>query len=169
MENAEAKLSSFLNHPSENVQSAAWEIAQHLQLNGLVQRASRDAVTAQLPVAHRAAATRALRAGQLAAARPILDQILASNPPPELQTAAVESLASFNDPSIAPALLMNWKAYSPEARKAVIAALLNQRQRVPVLLKALEDRQIEIAAVDIAAPVLRTRCCGGSFRPRREP
>src|ERR1700730_14604576 len=23
--------------------------------------------------------------------------------------------------------------------------------------------------VDIAAPVLRTRCCGGLFRPRREP
>src|ERR1700731_4428868 len=23
--------------------------------------------------------------------------------------------------------------------------------------------------VDIAAPVLRTRCCGGVFRPRREP
>jgi putative membrane-bound dehydrogenase-like protein len=150
VENAEPKLNSFLNHPSETVQKAGWEVAEHLQIGALVQRASHDAVAAQLPVDHRAAAVRALRAGQLSTVRPLLEQILASSPPPELQTAAVDSLASFNDASVAPALLSNWKTYSPEARKEVIAAMLNQRQRVPVVLKALEDHQIEVAAVDIA-------------------
>src|SRR5579872_3229492 len=122
IENAEPKLVTFLNQPSQSVQKAAWDVAEHLQLPGLVQRASRDAVTAQLPVVNRAAAVRALRAGQLVAVRPILEQILASSPAPELQTAAIECLASFNDPSVAPALLANWKSYSPEARRATISA-----------------------------------------------
>jgi len=148
---AEARLAAFLNSPLESVQTAAWEVAEHLQLGGLAQRASRDAAAPQLPVAHRAAALRALRGGDLAAVRPVLEQILASNPPVELQTAAVECLAGFNDASVAPQLLKDWKGYSPETRKHVIAALLNQRQRVPVLLKAIEERQVEIAAVDIAA------------------
>jgi putative heme-binding domain-containing protein len=133
------------------VQTAAWEVAEHLRLEELVPRASRDAAAPQLPVGHRAAATRALRGGQLDAVKPILEQILASNPPPELQTAAVECLASFNDPSIAPGLLNHWKTFSPEARKVVVAVLLNQRQRVSVLLKAIEDQQVELAAVDTAA------------------
>src|SRR5579864_5568331 len=150
---AEQKLAAFLDNPSETVQKAAWEIAEHLQLGGLVQRASRDAATAGLSADRRAAAVRALRSGQFAAVSPVLRQILASNPPApvELQTAAVECMAAFRDPSVATALLEDWKGYSPEARKEVIAALLNQRQRVPALLKAIEDHQIELAAVDVAA------------------
>jgi putative membrane-bound dehydrogenase-like protein len=148
---AEPKLAGFLNHPSESVQKASWEIAEHLQLNWLVQRASRDAITGGLPVPNRAAAVRALRGGELPAVRPVLEQILASNPPPELQVAAVSCLASFNDASVAPSLIANWRTYGPDARKQVIAALLSQRQRVPVLLKAIEDRRVDMPAVDIAA------------------
>ena len=148
---AELRLAEFLNSPSETVQTAAWEVAGHLRLGGLALRASRDATMEQLPLPHRAAAVRALRGGELAAVRPILEQILASNPPPELETAAVECLAGFNDESVAPELLKNWKSYDPESRKHVIAALLNQRQRVRVLLTAIEDHQVELAAVDVAA------------------
>ncbi|HKW99916.1 MAG TPA: PVC-type heme-binding CxxCH protein [Bryobacteraceae bacterium] len=150
---AEPKLAHFLDHSSETVQKAAWEIAGHLRLEGLVQRASHDAATASLGADRRAAAVRALRSGQFAAVSPVLRQILSANPPApaELQTAAVECMAAFNDPQVAPALLADWKSYSPEARKEVIAAMLNQRQRVPVLLKAIEDHEIELAAVDIAA------------------
>jgi putative membrane-bound dehydrogenase-like protein len=148
---AEARVSGFLNNPSESVQKASWEIAEHLQLNGLVQRASRDAVTGGLPMLNRAAAVRALRGGQLAAVKPILDQILASNPPPELQVAAVMCLASFQDASVAPTLIGNWKTYGPDARRQVIAAMLSQRDRVAVLMKAIEDHQVDMPAVDIAA------------------
>ena len=148
---AEARVSAFLNNPSESVQKASWEIAEHLQLNWLVQRASREAVTGGLPVLNRAAAVRALRGGQLAAVKPVLDQILASNPPPELQVAAVTCLASFQDPSATQTLIGNWKTYGPDARKQVIAVMLSQRDRVPVLLKAIEDHQVDMPAVDVAA------------------
>ena len=148
---AEGRVSAFLNNPSESVQRASWEIAEHLQLNGLIQRASRDAVAGTLSLPNRAAAVRALRGGQLPAVKPILDQILASNPPPELQVAAVMSLASFHDPAVAGALIGNWKTYGPDARKQAVAALLSQRDRVPLLLKAIEDHQVDMPAIDVAA------------------
>jgi HEAT repeat protein len=148
---AEGRLADFLNQPSPSVQKASWEIAEHLQLNGLVQRASRDAAAAGLSLPNRAAAVRALRGGQLPAVRPILEQILASSPAPALQEAAVTCLGSFRDPSVAASLIANWKSYSPGARKQVIAALLSQRERVPVLLQAIEDGQVEPSAVDMAA------------------
>ncbi len=148
---AEGRLADFLNQRSASVQTASWEIAEHLQLNGLVQRASRDAVTAELSVPNRAAAVRALRGGQLPAVKPILEQILASSPPPALQEAAVVCLGSFHDASVAPSLIANWKSYSHDARRLVIAALLSQPERVPALLQAIEDGQVEPSAVDMAA------------------
>ena len=148
---AEARLADFLNQPSPSVQKASWEIAEHLQLNGLVQRASRDAAAAGLSLPNRAAAVRALRGGQLPAVKPILDQILASSPAPALQEAAVTCLGSFRDPSVATSLIANWRSYSPGARKQAITALLSQRERVPALLQAIEDGQVEPSAVDTAA------------------
>jgi len=151
VDGAEPKLAQFLNNPSETVQRAAWGIAQHLKLFALVERAMHDGAATDLPVARRAAAIRALRSGQFAGVQPVLSKILGSNPPVDIQTAAIECLSAFNDPAVAQVLLADWKTYRPEGRKDVIAALLNQHQRLPVLLKAVEDGQIEAAAVDIPA------------------
>ena len=147
----EAKLGAFLNHRSEVVQRASWEVAEHFQLSGLLQRASRDAVADGLPAGNRAAAIRALRGGQFPAVKPIIEQILASNPPPELQVAAVSCLSSFRDVAVAPVLLANWRTYGPDARRQAVAALLSHRERVPVLLKAIEDHQVDMPAIDITA------------------
>jgi len=105
----------------------------------------------ELAVGRRAVALRALRGGQFANVIQVLLSVLWSNPPADLQMAAIACLASFNDIGVAPALLGPWKTYSPEARREAVAALLNQRQRVPALLQAIEDHRIELAAVDVAA------------------
>src|SRR5262249_25592949 len=48
--------------------------------------------------------------------------------------------------------------------------MVARRARVRVAAREGLERIIACQlVVDIAAPVLRTRCCGGSFRPRREP
>ena len=73
-------------------------------------------------------------------------------------------MAAFDDPSVAPALLQYWRGYSPAARVKVIAAMLSVQPRVPVLLKALEEGQVEIAALDVAA---RTRLLEQGDRARR--
>src|SRR6266436_5110331 len=89
--------------------------------------------------------------GQFAQASEVVKKVLESNAPPELQTAAVETLAAFDDPSVGPTLLQHWRGYSPAARVKVIAAMLSVKPRTPILLKALEDGQVEVAALDVAA------------------
>lgn len=148
---ADAILMQFLGHPSEQVQSAAWNVAPHFDLPQLIAKASEDALNPSLTAGRRANSIRALRGGRLVMAAPVLRRILRAHAPPEIETAAVDCLASFDDAAVASELLRNWKAYGPETRRRVIAALLNHRDRVPVLLKALEDRQIETAAVEFPA------------------
>ena len=80
----------------------------------------------------------------------MLRKVLESPPASELQSAAIESLAAFDDPSVAATLIANWKSYDPTARTKALDALLNQRDRAPILLQALENHQLEINAVDAA-------------------
>ncbi len=148
--NAEAALLALLSNETETVQKAAWETARFFELKGLVQKALAESQNAALPVKTRVTAVRALRGGQFAAVSPVLQKLLADQNAPELQAAAVESLAAFDDPSIAPNLLSNWQKYSPEIRQKVLAALLSERERMKVLMKALEDGKIERTMADPA-------------------
>lgn len=148
---AEAVLMRFLNSALTEVNEAAWEAARYFELRGLVPMATEGALSPNLPVTKRAAAVRALRGASFSAVEPVLRKILESHAPPELQVAAVESLAAFDDPAVGRALLAHWRSYSPEARQKALNALLNHRARVSVLLQAVAEGQIEPAALDVAA------------------
>lgn len=143
----EAALSQYLNNGVE----AAWDVARFFELRGLVERAAQQAVAAQTPPEKRAAAVMALRGADFPKAQQVVEQVLAANPPANVQAAAVLTLSSFEDQGVAPALLKNWKAYSPEARTKVIGALLAQKNRVPALLEALEKNEVEMAAIEMSA------------------
>lgn len=151
--NAEAPLSKLLENPSERVQKAARDVAHYLELPTLIRKAAAEALATNLPVSRRAMAIRTLSGGRYAAVEPTLRKVLESHPPHELQMAAVETLASFDDPAIAPTLLSYWKRYSPDARKKVLDALLSQREWMTDLLKALESGDVERSAIDLAAQV----------------
>jgi putative heme-binding domain-containing protein len=133
------------------VQAAAWDVARHLELKTLLARAAQDAQAQNLPQKTRVTAIRALRGGRYATVSPILRKILDQHEGPAMEAAAIESLAAFDDPEIGAALVANWKSYGPQARQQVIAAMLNQRDRLPALLTALEKGQIEPANIDMAA------------------
>jgi putative membrane-bound dehydrogenase-like protein len=148
---ADAVLTRYLQNGSEAVQTAAWEVARHLELNALVERAARDAVSDKLPLKTRLTAILALRGGRYSAVEPVLRRILDSHQGSSLQAAAIGSLAAFDDPNIPATLLADWKNYGPEARTQTVAALLNQRARIPVLLTALEKGEVETASIEIAA------------------
>src|SRR6059058_4583907 len=95
----------LIESPSEPVRDAAWEVARHFELRALVAKAAADSLDPAVPVKRRAVAIRALRGGQFAEASTVAKKVLQSSAPPELQTAAVETLAAFDDPSVAAALL----------------------------------------------------------------
>ncbi|MGH9937454.1 MAG: PVC-type heme-binding CxxCH protein [Blastocatellia bacterium] len=147
---AEASLLPFLKSDNEALQKAAWETARFFELRALVQKALADSQNAGLPLKQRVVAIRALRGGQFPAVAPILKKFLPLQDSPDLQVAAVESLSSFDDPTIAATLLASWKNYTPDVRQKVLAALLSERGRMKVLMKALEDGQVERTMADPA-------------------
>jgi putative heme-binding domain-containing protein len=81
---------------------------------------------------------------------PILKNLLDAQDQPELQIAAVDSLASFDDAGIAETLLGAWPRYSPDVRAKVLTALLGERERMKTLMKAMEDGRVERTMFDPA-------------------
>jgi putative membrane-bound dehydrogenase-like protein len=148
---ADTLLARYLESDKPAVQTAAWEVARHLELKALVDRAAQDAQASTLPVKRRVTAIRALQGGRYTTVAPILRKVLAAHEGSAIEAAVIESLAAFDNPEIPGALVENWKSYSPEARRQVIAALIGQRDRVPALLTALEKGQIESGSVEMAA------------------
>ncbi|MBS1787004.1 MAG: c-type cytochrome [Acidobacteria bacterium] len=147
---AEAILMKLLSSDDEALQKAAWETARFFELKGLVKKAMADAQNASLPEKTRVTAVRALRGGQFAAVSPVLDKLLSDQNAPELQAAAIESLSAFDDPGIASNLIVQWQKFSPDIRQKVLSALLSDRERMKVLLKALEEGKIERSMADPA-------------------
>jgi putative membrane-bound dehydrogenase-like protein len=148
---AEAALGRYLESNSAAVQTAAWDVARHLELKALLARAEQDAQKKDLPLKTRITAIRALRGGRYATVAPILRKLLDQHEGSEIDAVTIQSLAAFDDPEIGATLVTNWKSYGPQARQQVIAAMLNQRDRIPALLTAIEKGQIEAANIDIAA------------------
>jgi putative membrane-bound dehydrogenase-like protein len=148
---AEKVLTELLVSGSEPVQRAAWEASRYFELAALVRRAGKDALASDLPPAKRVVAIRALRGGHFDAVAPVLEKVLQSHPPAEIEAAAVDSLAAFDEPAVSKTILGNWRGYSPEARQHAVAAMLAQKNRVPMLLAAIEKGQVERSALDSAA------------------
>ena len=148
---AEPVLARMLTTGTEAVQKSAWEASRYFELSSLVKRAAGEAVDQALPVPKRVLAVRALRGGNFETVAPVLQKVIESHAPAEVESAAVDSLAAFDEPAAGQMILANWRGYSPEGRKHAVTALLAQKSRIPVLLKAIEDGKIEPSALDPAA------------------
>lgn len=148
---AEQALARFLSSGDDALQRTAWEVSRHFELAALITRASQDALATELPLPNRVRAIRALRGGHFDSVGPVLEKALQTHPPPEIEAAAVDALAAFDEPAAGSIILKNWRQYSPTGRQHAVGALLSQRGRIPALLKAVEDGLVERAALDAAA------------------
>ena len=96
----------------------------HAILAGLLADARQTAVDEKKPAPARAGAVRSLRFAGFADVHELLTESLASRQPAELQTAAVETLASFDDARGAAILLKAWPGMSPKLRATAAEAAL---------------------------------------------
>ncbi|BDC52985.1 cytochrome c [Bryobacterales bacterium F-183] len=131
----------------------AWDTARYFDIPGLVDRAAKDALSPATDAKKRRMAVMALRGATYAKAQPIIAKVLDSAPPAEVQAAAVNTLASFEDPGVANELLAHWPSYSPEARQRAITAMLAQKPRIPILIAALEKETVPVNALEMNARV----------------
>ncbi|MBI3683400.1 MAG: c-type cytochrome [Acidobacteria bacterium] len=128
---------------------AVWNVARRLAVPAIFQRAIGVADDEKASVDQRAAAAGALRGARPETVLPVLKKLLASNAPAVIQAAAIDSLAGFRDAEAAATILAGWKAYPPEARVRAVNAMLAQRERIPLLLDALERGVIETGMIEI--------------------
>jgi hypothetical protein len=127
---AEQALTRLLASESEPVQRATWEVSRYFELTTLLQRAGKDAVSADLSTPKRVLAIRALRGGHYESVAPVLQQVIEMHPAPEVETAAIDSLAAFDEPAAGKAILDRWRGYSPTGRKHAIDGMLAQKNRI---------------------------------------
>lgn len=145
---AEAALTKQIEAGKEPVRRAAWEATRFFKLDRLLQRAVSDATNADLPEGKRILAIRALRGGQFQAVAPVFEKVLAPDATPGVEVAAIDSLAAFDDPGVARMILADWRYLSPQGHEHAFAALVGHRNRIPILLDAIETEKLDRSALD---------------------
>jgi putative membrane-bound dehydrogenase-like protein len=106
----------------------------------------RTALDEKRPTAERVAAL-----GPLAGAPPAelapLGVLLDAHQPLDVQLAAVAVLAEVNDAVAVQALFQRWKSFSPRVQTAILDAVCGRKDRLPLVLDALEKRLIDPAGL----------------------
>ena len=90
----------------------------------------------------REAAIRLLAFAVTSTATSTLSEFLSPQTAPQLQRAAVTSLARHESNEIATTLLEGWKTYGPQVRQDVVDALVQKTSRIQSLLQAVETNVV---------------------------
>jgi putative membrane-bound dehydrogenase-like protein len=114
----------------------------------------------------RQSCVRLLAAGPYRIAAEPLAALLGPRSAGDLQSSALRSLASFDDPRVADVVLAGWGGYGPTLRREAIEVLFARKDRLTKLLDAIESKtvvpsQLEAARADAlrahADPAIRAR------------
>jgi putative membrane-bound dehydrogenase-like protein len=141
------------------LQQSAGEVQQKvLQVAGLVKlrestgiravrlAAVKTALDDKQPVQERLAALASLAGVPASEAAP-LQELLDARQPLDLQLAVVGVLASGEGPEAGSALLRNWQKASPRVRTAILNATCSRKDRLPLLLDAIEKKLVDASSL----------------------
>jgi putative membrane-bound dehydrogenase-like protein len=151
---AEQAVMRLIRSGSEPAQTAAWEAVPYFEFETLVRDAINDSLNSNLPAPKRIIAVRALRGGRFDTVAPALDQILRVLSLPDVESAAIDSLAAFQEPGAGEIILKHWQTLTHDGREHALDALVAHENRVPMLLKAIEDGQVKPSDIE---PSVRSR------------
>jgi len=98
-------------------------------------------------------ALRMLGCADLATVRKSVGPLLSTQQAPELQVAAIRTLAAFQDDALAAELLALFPTSTPTVQYEIIESVANHPQRIPTLLDAIANGQIAAAQI---TPIRRT-------------
>jgi putative membrane-bound dehydrogenase-like protein len=120
------------------------------QLLRFFDRSAVLAVDAAAPLPTRQASVRTLAYGPFGHAEGALRKLLTPQTPPELQVAAIQAIALFDDAKATDMLLASWNAFGPNVRREVQEVLFARPARIVALLAAIEKGDIAAANIDLA-------------------
>jgi putative membrane-bound dehydrogenase-like protein len=108
------------------------------QVEALFQKASEVAANDSSETPARVAATGLLAFDADASRTEKLAELLSPQVPQPLQLATVAALSAHDGREVGTLILSGWKTFSPQVRRDVIDALLRSRDRIEVLLSAID-------------------------------
>lgn len=134
----------------------------------LLSAARRTAVAEQADLSGRVEAIRLLTLDSFAGSQDVFEQLLNHRQPAEVQSAALESLAAFDDEAVAPLVLAAWPALGPRARAAAAETLFARPRSVRALLAALSAGEVHAADIDLARLKLLAAHADAGIRKQAE-
>ena len=141
-------LAALLQSESYDVRSLAIRFAAALQLTDnpeltvIFEEAGRQAMDLERSIGDRIKSLRLLQGAPFSSLSDAAKPLLSANQPTELQLAAIELLAGSSDPKVADLLLDGWLGYSPQTRRRVLDEIFASENRVPALVKSIENRKL---------------------------
>jgi putative membrane-bound dehydrogenase-like protein len=116
----------------------------------LVAAAARKAIDGNVAAAERLAVIPQLRLGRFQDLESTFAGLLEPAQPAELQTAALEVLASFREPTIATLLVERWSSLSPRLRTQAADVMFSRPEWILALLDAVQAEKVSVGDVDPA-------------------
>ncbi|NQT36182.1 MAG: HEAT repeat domain-containing protein [Planctomycetes bacterium] len=116
----------------------------------MVARAKSTAVDTKQPIETRTEAIGSLALASFEDVVGVLPELFQSRQAAAVQTASLRALGRFRDPRVAAMIVDAWAGFSPQVRGEAAEALFARRQRLTVLLSAVEDESISPSQLDPA-------------------
>ncbi len=116
----------------------------------MLDEARRRARDPKHPIERRVEAIRSLTLGSYDEADEILAELLDSRQPQAVALAAMETLGRFSNVAVAQIIVDVWAQLTPRLRSAATEALFARRERLPVLLAAIDDGTVHRSQLDPA-------------------
>jgi putative membrane-bound dehydrogenase-like protein len=117
-------------------------------LKELVAAALKTAGDNQQPSAARVEAVSLLRLASFADCGGLLIQLLDPAQPGDVQAAALQTLASYDAPQVAPLLLKRWATFGPGLRTRAADVLFSRDVWLKWMLTAIEENQVALGDVE---------------------
>jgi len=116
----------------------------------MVERSKAVAADRDRPVDQRTEAVLSLGLAPFEQTGDLLARLLDSRQPQEVQIAALRALDRFRDDQVAEIIVKAWLGFSPAVRGEAAEAVFARPERLAILLKAIERRQIQTSQLDPA-------------------
>ncbi len=138
-------------------------------LDSMLVAARSTAADEARPLADRVDAIRLLALDTFADAGSVLAGLISNREPQDVQSAALVTLGTFNDNSIAKALLTAWPNLSPRLRAEATEVLFARAERLNALLGAAEAGTFSLADLEAARLQALAKHSSESVRSRANP
>lgn len=116
----------------------------------IIAEAKRRATNVAVKPARRAEAVRSLALASFDEAADVLEELLDSRQPQEVQRAAIQALSRFRHDDVTEMILYAWPGFSPQVRGEAAEALFARTERLGALLDAVEEGVILPSQLDPA-------------------